>query len=83
MAVWTKGPAVAPYIKALKELRPVVLIVATARKGRIHQYRAGNVTAVKTAHARAHPGKHPHMGGPRWSRRSPSLPPSGWMCSAE
>lgn len=64
MAMWTKGPAVAPYIKALKELRPVVLIVADARKGRIHLYRAGNLTAVKTAHARAHSGEHPHMGGP-------------------
>lgn len=64
VAMWTKGPAVAPYIKALKELRPVVLVVADARKGRIHLYRAGNLTAAKTAHARAHSGEHPHMGGP-------------------
>ena len=64
IAMWTKGPAVAPYIAALKELRPVVLVVADARKGRIHLYRAGTLTATKTAHARAHPGDHPHMGGP-------------------
>ena len=64
MAVWTKGPAVAPYIKVLKEQLPVVLVLADARKGRIHLYRAGDLAAVKSAHARAHAGNHPHMSAP-------------------
>jgi hypothetical protein len=62
LAVWSTGPCVAPYIRALKEGRPVVVVLADARKATLFRYRLGKLDLVATVHAH-HAIDHPeHMG---------------------
>lgn len=64
LAVWSNGPCLAPYMRALKERRPVVVVVADARKATIYRYSLGEldrVDVVRSYHAIDHPE---HMGAP-------------------
>jgi hypothetical protein len=62
LAVWSTGPCVAPYIRALKQGRPVVVVLADARKATLFRYRLGKLDLVATVHAH-HVIDHPeHMG---------------------
>jgi hypothetical protein len=62
LAVWSTGPCVAPYIRALKQARPVVVVLADARKATLFRYRLGKLDLVATVHAH-HAIDHPeHMG---------------------
>jgi len=59
---WTRGAWVSPYIRAQKELRPVLLAVVDARSARVYRYALGVLTPLETFHAHA-PGFEPlHMG---------------------
>ena len=64
MAVWSTGPCVSPYIRAIKQTRPVIIAVVDARKARLYRYQAGAIEKIKTA--RAHVSVEPptHMGDP-------------------
>jgi hypothetical protein len=62
MAIWSTGMCVAPYIRALKLTRPVVLAVLDTRAARIYRYQLGNLDAVATIHAHATIDAPAHMG---------------------
>ncbi|HEU5185230.1 MAG TPA: hypothetical protein VFU01_11715 [Gemmatimonadaceae bacterium] len=61
-AVWSTGAAVAPYFRALKELRPVVLAVADATHADVYRYQAGTLTHVETVRAHQTVRAPLHMG---------------------
>lgn len=64
LAVWSTGICMAPYIRALKQTRPVVVVVADARKAHIYRYVAGTLTPAETIHAHAVTEPPSHMGDP-------------------
>lgn len=64
LAVWSTGICMAPYIRALKQTRPVAVVVADARKAHLYTYVAGELTPVETIHAHAVTEPPLHMGGP-------------------
>jgi hypothetical protein len=64
LAVWSTGPCIAPYVRALKESHPVIVVVADARKSAIYRYRLGELERVDILRA-YHFIDHPeHMGTP-------------------
>ena len=63
-AVWSTGPCVAPYMRALKEARPVVVAVVDARKADIYRYRVGQLDRVETIRARRGVEHPTHMSAP-------------------
>jgi hypothetical protein len=46
LARWETGIRVAPYIRGLKQLRPMVTVLVDARRGRVFRYREGEVTEL-------------------------------------
>jgi len=46
LARWELGPRVAPYIRGLKQLRPMVTALVDGRRGRVFLYKEGEVTEV-------------------------------------
>jgi hypothetical protein len=64
LAVWSTGVCIAPYMRALKQSRPVFVAVADASKADLYRYRLGKLDRVETV--RAHHVVEPpsHMGGP-------------------
>lgn len=62
LAVWSTGMCIAPYIRVLKQSRPVVLVVADARKAKLYSYRAGALTPSGTVRAHVTLGPPLHMG---------------------
>jgi hypothetical protein len=64
MAKWRTGPYLAPYFRALRESRPVVIVLADARKATIFVWRLGKLDREEVIHAH-HSIEHPlHMGAP-------------------
>lgn len=63
-AVWSTGPAIAPYVRALKENRPVIVVLADASNANLYRYELGKVERVDMI--RAHHVVEPpsHMGAP-------------------
>jgi hypothetical protein len=62
VAAWSTGACVAPYIRALKQTRRVVVAVADARKATLYCYDRGALDKVKTIHAHATLDPVTHMG---------------------
>ncbi|HEX6053569.1 MAG TPA: hypothetical protein VFZ21_30075 [Gemmatimonadaceae bacterium] len=62
MAVWSSGMCVAPYIRALKVTRAVILVVADARWVRLYSYRGGGFAPLEAIHAHATIDAPSHMG---------------------
>lgn len=62
LAVWSTGPCVAPYIRALKQERPVIVALVDARKAMLYRYQAGALERVQTLHAQATVEPPSHMG---------------------
>ena len=62
LAVWSTGACIAPYIRALKQARPVVVAVADRRKVTLFSYGNGTLERRKTIHAYANFGPVSHMG---------------------
>lgn len=60
--VWSNGPCIAPYLKALSDTQPAIVVVADARKAELYRYQFGRIEAVETlrTHQIVEPG--PHMG---------------------
>lgn len=64
LAVWSNGPCVSPYVRALKERRPDVIVLADARRAVVYRYRLGaldRVDVIRAYHSIDHPE---HMGAP-------------------
>jgi hypothetical protein len=51
MAAWSDGPCLAPYLRAIKESRPVIVGVADQRKVRLFRYLDRRITLVETVRA--------------------------------
>lgn len=62
MAIWSTGMCVAPYIRALKVTRPVIVAVVDSRVARIYRYRVDALETVETIHAHATIEAPDHMG---------------------
>lgn len=62
LANWSTGIAVAPYVCALGEIRPVVVVLADARKAAIYSYLDGKLEHVETIRAHAKVAPITHMG---------------------
>ena len=59
---WTQGAWLSPYLRAQKELRPVLVVVVDARSARIFHYALGVLTPVDSLHAHARVPEPAHMG---------------------
>lgn len=64
LAVWSTGPCIAPYIRALKEHRPVVVVLVDARRASIHRYHLGKPDCVDVIRAHHGVDQPAHMGTP-------------------
>ena len=62
VAMWELGPWVSPYIRAQKELRPVLLATVDARGARSYLYALGKLTLLERFHAHVHSDQPAHMG---------------------
>ena len=62
MAVWSTGMCIAPYIRALKVTRPVIVAVADARATCVYRFHAGALTLLDRVHAYATIDAPSHMG---------------------
>ena len=62
LAVWSTGPCVAPYVRALKEHRAVILVLADARHASIYEYRLGELERADEVHAHHVIDRPEHMG---------------------
>jgi hypothetical protein len=62
LAVWSTGICMTPYMRALKQTRTVVVLVADARKARLFQYAAGTLQPPETIHAHGVTEAPSHMG---------------------
>jgi hypothetical protein len=64
IAVWSTGPVVAPYVRTLKETRPVIVVMADASKADLYRYQTGTLEKLDTV--RSHHVVEPpsHMGAP-------------------
>jgi hypothetical protein len=62
LAVWSTGACLAPYIRALKQTRPVVVAVVDRRKATLFSYEQGTLERKNTVHAHAKTGPVSHMG---------------------
>jgi hypothetical protein len=62
LAVWSTGIWVAPYVRAFKQARPVIVVLADARKASIYRYVGGQLELVETVRARATLKQPTHMG---------------------
>ena len=62
MAVWSTGMCVAPYIRALKATRPVIVALVDARSTRIYRHRMGELEGLAAIHAYATIDTPSHMG---------------------
>jgi hypothetical protein len=62
VAVWSTGACIAPYMRALKQTRPVVLAIADRRKCTVYRYQQGKLQLKRTVHALVHFGSVSHMG---------------------
>jgi hypothetical protein len=62
VATWSTGPCIAPYMRALKQTRTVVVLVGDARHVAIHRYRRGVLEHVDTIRAHVRVPEPLHMG---------------------
>lgn len=62
VARWERGPWISPYLRALKELRPVVLTVVDRRSARLYRYAQGTLSPLGHFHAHVQIDQPTHMG---------------------
>ena len=61
-AVWSTGACVAPYMRALKELRPVALVLADSTRADVYRYHLSTLEKVETVRAHHAVMAPSHMG---------------------
>lgn len=64
MVMWNTGASVAPYIRALKQARTVIVTLVDARQARLYRYRGGALEKVKTLRRQGIVEPEAHMGRP-------------------
>lgn len=64
VARWQRGPWISPYLRAQKELRPLILAVVDARMARSYRYALGALSPLERFHAHVQMDQPSHMGGP-------------------
>lgn len=62
LATWSPNACVAPYLRALKETRPVIVAVMDARKATVYRYHGGELHDVTTLRAHHEVPPPAHMG---------------------
>lgn len=62
IVAWDDGIHVAPYIRALRDARPVVVLVGDARKASIYRYADAQLQRLETLRARTNAEPPVHMG---------------------
>ncbi len=62
---WERGPRVAPYIRGLKQLRPMVTALVDGRRGRVFLYKEGKVEEVEDFRADTFLGDLTDIGTPK------------------
>jgi len=60
--VWSTGMSVAPYMRALKEIRPVAVVLVDSKKADVHRYYRGKLERIETLHAYHTVMQPGHMG---------------------
>jgi Bacterial archaeo-eukaryotic release factor family 10 len=63
-AVWSTGPCLSPYIRAMKEARPVIVAIVDRRTAHIYRYAGLVAEPVETLRARVRSDDLPHMSRP-------------------
>ncbi|MGQ0640902.1 MAG: baeRF10 domain-containing protein [Gemmatimonadaceae bacterium] len=61
LASWRKGVRIAPYVRALKQNRPVIVLVADTRDATMYKYVHGTLEHIADAHARVVTDEPTHM----------------------
>ncbi len=56
MVVWEDGPRLAPYVRALKQQRRVIVAMVDHRRVRVYRYELGQLERLQTLRAQAHVG---------------------------
>jgi hypothetical protein len=59
---WQVGPWIAPFVRALKQMRPVIVVVVDTRSAALYRYHRGDLTALEQLHSHRHGGHADHMG---------------------
>lgn len=62
LARWTTGPWISPYVRALKEERPVLVALVDAHNARLLRYAHGLIEPLEELHVRATGVPPGHMG---------------------
>jgi hypothetical protein len=62
IVAWEDGVRVAPYIRSLRDARPVVVFLGDARKVSIYRYADGQLQRLETLRARTNAEPPTHMG---------------------
>jgi hypothetical protein len=60
--VWSTGISMGPYVRALKEARPVVILLTDSASARLYRYHFGQLSLVESLHAHAEVREPTHMG---------------------
>jgi hypothetical protein len=61
-AVWSTGISVAPYMRALREIRPVVVLLVDSSRASVYHYRLGTLEHIETVRAHHTVMTPSHMG---------------------
>lgn len=73
LVAWREGPVIAPYMRVLKELRPVIVALVDSRSARIHRYTWGTLDELPEMALST--DEHPAAGiAPGPERRGQSVP---------
>jgi stalled ribosome rescue protein Dom34 len=67
-AVWSTGASVAPYIRALKQARTVIVTLVDARQATLYRYRGGALEKLQTLRRHGIIEREGHMGRPAGPR---------------
>jgi len=73
MVIWSTGMCVAPYIRALKETRPVMVALIDARSIHVYRYAEGKLDSLTTVHAHATIDAPTHIGNVQRSGFHPGV----------
>jgi hypothetical protein len=63
-AIWSTGPCLAPYVRAMKEATPVIVAVVDHRSARLYRYNGLMAEPVDVVQARTRASRPGHMSRP-------------------
>ena len=62
LAKWQVGAWVSPYVRALKQTHPVVVVMVDSRSAVLYRYYGGELKRLEKLHSHRHGGHADHMG---------------------